>query len=487
MGAVIVAVMLISVIHHYQLRAEVNAYIAELKAKGEPLDLTQILLPSGSPAQNDTQSFLEAASTFEANNGLLRNNYPPMMRMLAPGKAIIGWDQPEIRGARWSNSWNNVRETLAPDSDVLDEVQQITNRPELNFDIGYTNNSYRFVSLLGDVALWLSASAVYNLHNGNTASAVAETHSVFVTANAIQHGRIYNAETFRMHAVDVAPAMTWEILQSTNVTDGELAELQRDWTNLEFIQSERDGLLVERAITLGLWQKSTWKRSVYEDILKNDYDLWDPDNSGEHFWLKTKIKIEFFIWQYWWSYSDMIRALKGYDIIIDTTKSIQTNNIFYDALNYQKFLVYQLSEYKNTPFYDDLGFHSIFSGPVEELNFTTESVMREEAAKQLAVAAIALKRYQIKNGQYPSDLNLLVPEFVSGVPLDPVDGKPLHYRLNADGTFLLYSIGPNGRDDGGKDSEWWHWPDPMALDWVWPKPATADEVQKYYANFGEQN
>ena len=33
-----------------------------------------------------------------------------------------------------------------------------------------------------------------------------------------------------------------------------------------------------------------------------------------------------------------------------------------------------------------------------------------------------------------------------------MDGQPLRYRRNADGTFLLYSIGENGKDDGGNPS-----------------------------------
>ena len=33
-----------------------------------------------------------------------------------------------------------------------------------------------------------------------------------------------------------------------------------------------------------------------------------------------------------------------------------------------------------------------------------------------------------------------------------MDGQPLRYRRNADGTFLLYSVGENGKDDGGDPS-----------------------------------
>ena len=105
--------------------------------------------------------------------------------------------------------------------------------------------------------------------------------------------------------------------------------------------------------------------------------------------------------------------------------------------------------------------------------------MRAETTKQMAIAAIALKRYQLKHGNYPPDLNSLVPEFVPKVPLDPVDGQPLRYRRNADGTFLLYSVGENGKDDGGNpaleqgvESSNYYWQNPHALDWVWPQPAT---------------
>jgi hypothetical protein len=105
----------------------------------------------------------------------------------------------------------------------------------------------------------------------------------------------------------------------------------------------------------------------------------------------------------------------------------------------------------------------------------------------MAITVIALKRYQLKYGKYPADLNSLVPEFVSTVPLDPVDGKPLRYRPNADGTFLLYSVGENGEDDGGDpslekgiQSSSFYWQNTHALDWVWPQPATPEEIQKYY-------
>jgi hypothetical protein len=114
-------------------------------------------------------------------------------------------------------------------------------------------------------------------------------------------------------------------------------------------------------------------------------------------------------------------------------------------------------------------------------------VMKAEAAKQLTVAAIALKRFQLKHGNFPEKISELTPEFLASVPLDPVDGQPLRYRRNADGTYLLYSVGANGVDDGGNPAlennvtgSNHNWQNDHALDWVWPQPATPAEVQFFY-------
>ena len=71
-----------------------------------------------------------------------------------------------------------------------------------------------------------------------------------------------------------------------------------------------------------------------------------------------------------------------------------------------------------------------------------------------------------------------------------MNGQPLRYRLKADRTFLLYSVGQNDKDDGGNpaqpsnDNDFpdYNWNDSRALDWVWPQPATEAEIQNYYAH-----
>jgi hypothetical protein len=63
---------------------------------------------------------------------------------------------------------------------------------------------------------------------------------------------------------------------------------------------------------------------------------------------------------------------------------------------------------------------------------------------------IALERHRLAHGAHPETLAALVPKFLTEVPLDPCDGQPLRYRLQSDGSPVVWSIGIDGIDEGGK-------------------------------------
>jgi hypothetical protein len=43
----------------------------------------------------------------------------------------------------------------------------------------------------------------------------------------------------------------------------------------------------------------------------------------------------------------------------------------------------------------------------------------------------------------------LHPRYLSAIPMDPYSGRPLVYRRVGD-TYVLYSVGRDGKDDGGR-------------------------------------
>ncbi len=93
----------------------------------------------------------------------------------------------------------------------------------------------------------------------------------------------------------------------------------------------------------------------------------------------------------------------------------------------------------------------------------------------MVVTAVALKRYELRHGRLPASLAALSPELLKTTPRDLMDGLPLRYQARADGSFTLYSVGEDLRDNGGDPlpgagkssgqcAQNW-----VGQDWVWPK------------------
>jgi hypothetical protein len=97
--------------------------------------------------------------------------------------------------------------------------------------------------------------------------------------------------------------------------------------------------------------------------------------------------------------------------------------------------------------------------------------VRSQTTLTLARTACALERYRLAHGAYPDQLEQLVPQYLPRVPLDLYAGRPLRYRLEPDRRFVLYSVGLNQVDDGGRVEKTEK--NGVALDqgdWVWAYP-----------------
>jgi hypothetical protein len=92
-----------------------------------------------------------------------------------------------------------------------------------------------------------------------------------------------------------------------------------------------------------------------------------------------------------------------------------------------------------------------------------------QTASDQAAIACALERYRLANGQFPQDLQALVPRFAAHLANDVITGDPFKYRRTDDGRFILYSVGWNEKDDGGVPGKTLF--DETEGDWVWEYPA----------------
>jgi hypothetical protein len=68
---------------------------------------------------------------------------------------------------------------------------------------------------------------------------------------------------------------------------------------------------------------------------------------------------------------------------------------------------------------------------------------------ELTRLAFALAQYHFDHATYPACLSELVPGYVATIPKDIFDNSDLRYVREGKG-YVLYSVGTNGRDDGGR-------------------------------------
>jgi hypothetical protein len=181
------------------------------------------------------------------------------------------------------------------------------------------------------------------------------------------------------------------------------------------------------------------------------------------------------LWRFAWARQDQLRYARLQQEMIDVTRRLRVDPILSLRSYDPEEDTIRVTESSAEPesLYDRLRYP--LSSMVLGANAkATLRAVTQQTSQRLMLASLALHRFQLKQGHWPEALEELSPEFLAAVPLD-LDGAPLRYRREADGTFLLYSLGIDGRDEGGdphprrSESQSLHlW---NTRDAVWPKPA----------------
>jgi hypothetical protein len=387
---------------------------------------------------------------------------------------------------------------VADDRPMTELLRQAATYQAIDFQLDYGKGAVVAPPLVEPLVYFahrLSAEATCDLYQGDAASAVTNISVILALVNNLEDERLLIFQQIRIYMTWIVANTTWGLLQSSNLNDAQLVLLQSRWNQLEFIRATENAYLVERARSESEIVKMQASDKYFNDAVSwakpADVNWSDGLRDGLDSltdWAKFTCAESMF--RSSWIYSDELRMLENDQDILETIRTAETNRFFNPAY---RDLSNKLRDRAVGPNdwitkLDDFGFHIMF-GIVNSERNPLSLTMGSEAMRRMVVTAIALKRYQLKHGNYPQALSDLMPKFLSDVPQDPVDGKPLRYRLTADGDFLLYSIGENGKDDRGDGSSRrkgayreYYWADPDLLDWVWPQPATAAEIQYFYAH-----
>jgi hypothetical protein len=80
----------------------------------------------------------------------------------------------------------------------------------------------------------------------------------------------------------------------------------------------------------------------------------------------------------------------------------------------------------------------------------SELLYQSKALHQATITILAIQRWNLDKGEYPATLDELIKAgYLKELPVDPYSDKSLIYK-KTENNFVLYSLGRNFKDDGGK-------------------------------------
>jgi hypothetical protein len=471
---------LLTVPPHYRLKRAVAAYRQELRAKGEKLSIEELIPP---------QLPLESNGVFEFNAAVARLPrvvpacQPSLMECVGSGRARVAWKQVKLPGNKGTNTWPEIEATIDAGRDALEALQAALAKPALQYDSdyrhGFENLSMTHLAPLKGAAQTLAAAVAADLHRGQTEQAWANLRALSALVAHNHREPLLISQLVRVAIAGIGISASWEALQYPGWTDTQLSEWQTLWAAVDLLEPAEAAFAMERAMAEPTFQQFRQSRAAFMGAVfwgNPSTPISLEDGLGGALRELHNRSTRFISWKWFDSYEEELLLLKGWQVMIETTRLAQAEPSFRRAranleASFAALKEEHLEATKQSP----------VCGPTLESMERSylHWLVRAESQRRLLVTAIALQRYCLRHGKHPPDLKSLVPEFLAEVPLDRIDGQPLRYQLKPDGSFLLYSIGEDAVDQGGdatpakRDEKPRNW---NGRDWVWPAPASAEEV-----------
>jgi hypothetical protein len=495
LGKILLALFVILVVflllERFRGQIGLALYERELIRKGEKLEIGELIAPPIPESENRAADFFKFSGAMQTGD-VLPLQPPPCMKFgdqcLRPlvGFRESTWQNP----GKWevTNSWEDVELELSTNRLVMQGLGELLESSAFDHKLAYTKGFEMLTPHLQaarKLHCWFVASAQLSLRRGNSPEAFHKLIAALRLPRILENDRLLASEAVRIRIANENFAVCWEALQPGNWTDGQLAQIQTAWEQTTFLTNIVQALRMERAIL----------RSEVASFFSSPRS--DPDVGLTIFhvtpgwieimpdWIEDPFKkwVVPSIWRFAWLQQDQKNLLETIDQLIQICEFATTSgskpkvSALLDQFDNQ----YLPHECRATLF-------PLCESFLVSDFATTKKAFRAETQKSVVLSAIALKRYSLHHGKLPTSLETLVPEFLSAVPVDYMDGKPIKYRLNDDGSFTLYSVGEDGQDDGGELSlppevkttrDLWR-----RRDYVWPAPATPEEVEAYRQGTG---
>ena len=472
---------LITFVYHRVAKANFEAHVAELAAKGESIEVDDLRPPPIGNPEDDVGAapvfaeFLErcrkdpegegedpvfGAFNFRKIPGFsadqIEERKPPLVKYLTSSSFIEGFDtSDEVAAARAILDHGEAHEqTLAGIREALARSRADFEAPYGDFKASYPglnafHNTGKYLHRQGQAALLLGRN---DLARSNAVAILRFARHVGSHVTLI-HGLVGisnhdNAIHLIREGFD-SGAWSKEDLSALAV------ELEARWLEEAFLGALR----MERAGAMIFWKQ-----------MPEDHASWEyqDDRWIRHFLLMPDLR-EGWIFDGSEFYSRMLQE----KVLEDEHGNILTTRIVPPLRALPEIAPAGSDPRDQIRFYVETFRHGSACSSFATFASIRSRTLRSQVFQDHALIAISLALHQRKNGRLPATLDGLTLPSGAPLPLDPFTGVNYLYRPEGETDYLLYSPGPNGLDEGGlirhryEDGDWvWrlHLPDDFDYD-----------------------
>jgi len=346
-----------------------------------------------------------------------------------------------------------VLETLAQFNPVLEELRAASHRPLARYNITYDSDTtwkspQPHLPVLKRVSrvLTLRASAALALHNASAAADDVEL--ILKLANSIREEPFRNSHSARYAMLANARQIIWEGLADHRWSDGQLAKFELMLAELRLLENLQKPLRLEQA-----------SQNQFFDDLHRDPSIPKRWQFGPGIGNRV---LPYFLWLMptGWMYQEQVAYHRAFEGQLLPALDPEGSRM-------QFVRIHQIG-HDGAPLWNHCFLSNLLLQSISWL--LTETALAQTRNDE-ALLACALERYRLANGQFPETLDALSAQYLAAIPADVITGQSLKYRRTDDGQFQLYSVGWNGKDDGGKIgmNKEGNAPDDTQGDWVWPQ------------------
>ena len=350
----------------------------------------------------------------------------------------------------------DVLTCLAVGDGVVGEVCTAAALPRVQFPVHWDQGFdvlLQHLSNLKSVEINLKLRCAAHLAAGETDAAFADATNALNVAELLREEPTLIAQLVRIAGGAIATGTLWQGLVQHRWSDAQLAAFQDRLARVDY----------HAGMVLGFEGERVCSAKGLDQIISNPSQL--PVGEGGIGLNRLAVLAPFGMLR-----QNQVAIANYYTEYLHELRALQTNGMqsgFAPLLQARVDL--EKIRWERTPYSP---FTVLLKMLVPATARAEAKAARGQTMNYLARTVCALERHRLAHGNYPETLDALVAAFLPKPLLDPMNAKPFQYRRTEDGWFLLYSVGDDGKDDGGVFRAKAKGP---ILDWPWPLPTRPDE------------